>query len=246
MPEGDTIHAAARRLSVLVGTTIVRATTQGLERDLDGRTITAVSAHGKHLLIDLDDATRIRIHLGMTGRIRTQTTPARGSPGDLSLVLETAGLTAVFRRARTIEIAARRAPMRDVKLASLGPDILAPAFDVDAAAERALARTGTVSEVLLDQRVVAGIGNIYKNEALWACRVDPRAQIAQLDRATVATLFATARSRMQTRDRTRHVYQRTGEPCERCSTTIVRGEVAGRTTWWCPRCQGGSDSGDRG
>lgn len=244
MPEGDTIHAAARHLGALVGKAIARVTTQGLVRDLAGRTITAVGAHGKHLVIDLDDQTRIRTHLGMTGRIRTYPSAeadrllARTSPGHATLVVATPDVTAIWWRARTIEIAARRAPMRDVALAALGPDILAPAFDADGAAFRAAAHgSRIVCEVLLDQHVVAGIGNIYKNEVLWACRVDPRAQVAQLDPPTLATLYATARGLMQARDRTRHVYQRTGQPCERCTTPIARVEIAERTTWWCPQCQ---------
>ena len=241
MPEGDTIHAAARRLQPLVGQRLVRVTTQGLVRAITG-TVTAVAAHGKHLLIDLDDETRIRTHLGMPGRIRTYAPAdaerllARVSPGDVSLVLATAAITAIWWRARTIEIAPRRAPMRDVALAALGPDLLAADFDGVAIGARA-AHEGSrpIGEVLLDQHVAAGIGNIWRNEALWACRIHPLARLT--DPVVLADLYTAARRLMQARDRTRHVYQRTGEPCDRCATPIARDSLSLRTIWWCPRCQ---------
>ena len=125
MPEGDTIHRLAVGLApVLTGHTLARVTTQGLVRDLAGRAITDVSAHGKHLVIDLDDATRIRTHLGMYGRVRAyaradgEAIVARTSPGRASLVLVTDDAVCVWLRASTIEIAARRALHRGA-----GPDV---------------------------------------------------------------------------------------------------------------------------
>jgi len=254
MPEGDTIHFHADQLApLLTGQPLLRVTTQGLERDLVDRTITRVFAHGKHLLIDLDDGTRIRTHLGMPGRIRTyppregDAVLARSSPGRAMLVLATPIATVVWWSARTVEILGRRAPNRDAALAQLGPDILAPDFDAaDAAARAAAEGSRIVADVLLDQRVVAGIGNIYKNESLAACRLDPRARIDALDHAAVVELYATARRLMVLRDRTRHVYGRTGEPCERCGAPIRRAEIGepARTTWFCPSCQApGAPSG---
>jgi len=119
MPEGDTIRRLAHRLAPLVGQVLERVTTQGLERDLAGRTVTSVDAHGKHLLVDLDDGTQLRAHLGMNGRVRQypraagDAVLARISPGRASLAIVTNALVVLWINARTIEIAARRAPMRE-------------------------------------------------------------------------------------------------------------------------------------
>ena len=116
MPEGDSIRRIAGQLAPLVGQTLQRVTTQGLVRDLAGRAVTAVHAHGKHLLIDLDDGTQLRAHLGMNGRVRRysraegEAAIARTSPGRATLVLVTAQLVVMWLGARTIEVAARRAP----------------------------------------------------------------------------------------------------------------------------------------
>lgn len=258
MPEGDTIHDHARKIGpLLTGQVLTRVTTQGIERSLDGRTITGVFPHGKHLMVDLDDGTRIRTHLGMPGRIRAYAPReadallARTSPGRAMLVLATPVVTVIWWRARTVEILGRRAPNRDAALAQLGPDILAADFDpVDAATRAAGHADRIAADVLLDQRVVAGIGNIYKNETLAACRVAPTTPIAGLAPAELLSLYATAHRLMTLRDRTRHVYGRTGEPCERCGAPIRRAEIGepARTTWWCPACQvapGGEGGADR-
>lgn len=250
MPEGDTILRHAQILAPrLVGKSIALVTTQGLDRDLSGRTVTAVIPHGKHLMIDLDDGTRIRTHLGMNGRIRTYDgPPPRASPGDMRLVIALAdGTCAVWFRAPTVEILARRAAFRDAALARLGPDVLDVDFDPADAAARAAGDPRPIAEVLLDQRVVAGIGNIYKNESLWERQISPRTPARDLGAAALRELFVVAHERMSRRDRTRHVYQRTGEPCPRCATKVVRAELFGRATWWCPCCQPeapGSEAGD--
>jgi len=246
MPEGDTIHRLADQLGpVLAGHALERVTTQGLVRDLAGRTVTAVTAIGKHLIIDLDDTTRIRTHLGMYGRVRAYRRPdgealvARMSPGNASLVLVTDDAVCLWLRAKTIEIAARRAPLRDHVLAALGPDILGETFDADAAADRAGADPARrIVDVLLDQHVVAGIGNIYKSESLFACGVDPHARMGDLDRSTLVALYASARGLMIERGEKR-VYGRTRQSCPRCATPILcesLGDPA-RWTWWCSHCQ---------
>jgi len=250
MPEGDTIHRLADQLGpVLAGHPLERVTTQGLVRDLAGRTVTAVTAIGKHLVIDLDDGTRIRTHLGMVRRVLAYRRPegealvARMSPGNASLVLVTDDAVCLWSRAK-IEIAARRAPMRDQVLAALGPDILGETFDPDVAADRAAADPARrIVDVLLDQHVVAGIGNIWKSESLFDGGVDPHARIADLDRPTLVALYASACRLMHARG-DRRVYGRTRQPCPNCATPI-RCEPLGdpaRWTWWCPRCQRGGTS----
>jgi len=269
MPEGDSIHRIQKAIVDLVGQPIERATTQGLVRAITGRTITAIAAHGKHLVLDLDDGTEVRAHLGMYGRFRRFARPegeqrlATMSPGRATLALVLPDAVLVWIGAKTIEIAARRAPRHGMALATLGPDLLAAGFDASRAVERALVEHDTrlLADVLLDQRVAAGIGNVYKSELCFLHRKDPRAPIAGITRAlwlaifTDAqrllaanatpgggprrTLLGAARRGVEDADDRYFVYGRTNKPCRRCQTPIVcfsLGEPP-RWTWACPTCQ---------
>jgi endonuclease-8 len=262
MPEGDSIKRIATQLAPLVGQTLERVLTQGLERDLAGRTITAVHPHGKHLMIDLDDGTQLRAHLGMNGRVRRYAREdgdallTRMSPGRLTLVLVTGSLVVMWINARTIEVAPRRAPMRGLAVAALGPDVLADGFDPQLAASRALAHGArTIADVLLDQRIAAGIGNIWKCESLFARGIDPRTLVGALSLDEIASVYASARELMlagltrtaprQAADRFA-VYSKTNRPCPRCTSPIVAYQLGDppRWTWSCPRCQSrGTNSG---
>lgn len=252
MPEGDSIKRIAMQLAPLVGQTLERVTTQGIERDLAGRTITDVHPHGKHLMIDLDNGTQLRAHLGMNGRVRRYAREdgdaviARMSPGRLSLVLVTASLVVMWINAPTIEIAARRAPMRGLAVASLGPDVLADGFDPQLAASRAHVHSArTIADVLLDQRVAAGIGNIWKTESLFACGIDPRTLIGALTVDEIARVYAKARELMLANlapgapRNAFAIYSRTNHPCPRCSRLITAYQLGDppRWTWSCAHCQ---------
>ena len=266
MPEGDTIHKIAAKLApMLVGKLLERVTTQGLHRAIAGRTVASVAAHGKHLVIELDDGAYARVHLGMYGRWRFhdraagEAALAKLSPGRVSLALVTADAVYLWIGARTVEISQRRAPMRGQAIASLGPDVLADAFDSRQAASRArLHSTRTIADVLLDQRVAAGIGNVYKSEVLFVRGVDPRTRVEALTVDELDALYQTARELMMenlgggprtTRERLSgdapgderyFVYSRTGKPCRRCGTTIecyALGDPTVRWTWACPQCQ---------
>lgn len=257
MPEGDTIHRIAASLAPrLTGKTLARVTTQGLVRDLAGRTVTSVAAHGKHLVIELDNGAYLRAHLGMNGRFRAydraagEARLARMSPGRASLALITDDGVYLWIGAPTIEIAHRRHPRHGMAVATLGPDILSNDFDNRLAAARA-AEHGSriIVDVLLDQRVVAGIGNIYKCEALFLAGVDPRTPVDQLDADRLEQIYAAACRLMRASVAPPSqgaparapfwVYSHTGKPCRRCGTLITctsLGEPA-RWTWSCPTCQ---------
>lgn len=272
MPEGDTIHRLAAALAPrLVGKTLERVTTQGLVRDLAGQRVAAVTAHGKHLVIALESGAYLRAHLGMYGRQRSygraegDAMLAKLSPGRVRLALTTDEGVHLWLGARTIEVADRRAPRHGLAIASLGPDILADGFDSAAAAARAgVQGSRTVADVLLDQRIAAGIGNVYKCEALFVRGIDPRTPIAALTVPALDALYATARELMldnlgpgprTTRDRLAgdapsddryFVYSRSGKPCRRCQTAIACYPLGDppRWTWSCPRCQpGGATAG---
>lgn len=265
MPEGDTIHNIADRLAPrLVGRMLERVTTQGLVRELAGRTVTSVAAHGKHLVIELDDGTYLRTHLGMYGRFRAypraegEAALARMSPGRARLAITTVDSVYIWIGARTVEISPRRAPMHGHAIASLGPDVLADGFDPHEAAARAAAQPARmIADVLLDQRVTAGIGNVYKSEVLFLRGVDPRARVGAIGEARLEAIFATAcelmlqnlgPGRRTTRDlggvapndERFFVYGRSGKPCRRCGTAIEVYQLGdpARWTWSCPRCQG--------
>jgi endonuclease-8 len=266
VPEGDTIHRIAARLAPrLVGKSLLRVTTQGLVRGLAGQVVSTVEAHGKHLVIALANGHALRVHLGMYGRQRSfdrasgDAQIARMSPGRVSLAVITEDTVDLWIGARTVEVTDRRAPMFGVAIAQLGPDILDDSFDAHAAATRAATATGrgTIAEVLLDQRVAAGIGNVYKSEVLFACGIDPRTPIAALDHDRLVRLYETVRAQMirnlgpgprTTRDRLAgdppgddryFVYSRGGKACRTCGATIAGYQLGQppRWTWSCAICQ---------
>jgi endonuclease VIII len=249
MPEGDSIRRVAIKLAPIVGQVIERATTQGLFRNIAGRMVTHVHSHGKHLAIDLDDATQIRVHQGMNGRFYNFTRAdgevrlARTSPGRASLVLATATDLFLWQTCPTVEIVPRRAPLRGMAIGALGPDVLAGDFDSRQAAERAAVHESRmIADVLLDQRVVAGLGNIWKTESLFANRIDPRTRVAAIPKHVLISIYESARElikRSVEGERDFSAYSRTGKPCPRCSASIIAYQLGDppRWTWSCPDCQ---------
>ena len=247
MPEGDTVHRAAERLRALVGQRLEveavhpRAQATGVAPRVDGRCLEAVEAHGKNLLLRFEGGRVLRSHLGMSGSWRTMAAdaPVRGTPW---LVLTGEKTRAVLRGGALLELTARR-------VSGLGPDILAAELDSGAVVSnlRRAAHSRTIGEALLDQRVVAGIGNIWRSEALWHARVSPWSRPAELEEQDLlavvthaAALMTDARDGRQPR---RDVYRRTGRPCRRCSSLIAsaRQGDAARTVYWCPACQQGKE-----
>jgi endonuclease-8 len=235
-----------------------------------GATIIEVVASGKNLLIRLDNGLELRTHLRMRGtwhRYRPGE-PWRRAPGRAVLVLEVPGAVAVCFDAPVVELFETRTEAIHPSLGRLGPDLLAVDVDVDEARRRLRdpARAGTeIGVALLDQRALAGIGNVVKSETLFIERVDPFARVADIDDPTLDRLIATARwilvdsaarrrgpERVTTLDpATRRplapgplwVYRRAGRPCRRCGTLIRAAQQSAdlpRTTYWCPQCQ---DSG---
>jgi endonuclease-8 len=208
-------------------------------------------------VIELDDGAYLRIHLGMNGRFRLYSRTegdaalARMSPGRVSLAITIAQHVLVWLTAPTVEIAHRRSPRHGMAIASLGTDILADDFDPARAAHAAATDPRAIGEVVLDQRIAAGIGNVYKCEALFAAGVDPRTPVARVDRRALEAIYAAARRLMASsleapRDalvgtpvRGRSVYGRTGKPCLRCGSTIACYSLGDppRWTWSCPVCQ---------
>lgn len=243
MPEGDTVHHAAARLRALVGQRVSveavhpRARATGVAQGLDGRRLEAVEARGKNLLLRFEGGRTLRSHLGMSGSWRTVdvAAPVSGAPW---LVLSGERVKAVLRGGAVLEASERR-------VARVGPDILAPELAADAIVANLgrIDQGRAIGEALLDQRVVSGIGNIWRSEALWHARVSPWAKLVDLERAQLreslghaARLMAAARDGERVR---REAYRRAGRPCRRCGEPIVSAKQgdAARTAYWCPACQ---------
>jgi len=258
VPEGDTIHALARRLrgALVPGTVEHLAARSPGPRPGAGTSIDEVGARGKHLLVSFGDDLTLHLHLGMEGSVRL-TTPDRapavraGPPHrGVVAVLVTDRAAAVGRGLAVAEVLDPPALRRHPVLARLGPDLCDPDPDLDEVLRRLAAAPGDtpVGVALLDQRVAAGIGNVYRSEVLWAERVAPDRPLARLDDERRRALYATAHRLLRANlgDRPRRtvptglaVYERAGRRCPRCSGTITStrlGEQA-RSVWWCPACQ---------
>jgi endonuclease VIII len=225
-----------------------------------GRRVDGVEARGKHLLIHFESGWSLRVHLGMRGRVTRRHVRERPPRGAAAILVAGDALYAVERAftAETVRTAALRS---HPKLNRLGPDLLASPAPVDEAAQRASQpayRDREIGDLLLDQRVAAGIGNVFKSEVLFECRVHPRARIGDLPPGTLRALFQVAtrqlNENLSTRRRTTvplrrrprpssarlWVYGREGKPCLECAAPIERflqGDT-GRSTYFCPVCQG--------
>ena len=258
MPEGDTLRRTAAGLAPhLVGRVVTgaRAPVGGAQVDrIVGATVRSVEAVGKNLLIRFDNGLELRTHLRMNGswhRYRPGE-PWQRPASRARLVIEVPSAVAVCFDAPVVELFETRAEAIHPTLRALGPDLLDDAWDDRRAADaraRLRDRSGaptTISEALLDQRAVAGIGNIWRNETLFAERVWPWRLVADLDDATLDRLVATARRFLRASVGVRPgraplaVYGRAGRPCRRCGTPIraaVHSARLPRTTYWCPTCQ---------
>lgn len=260
MAEGDTIHRAAGRLRpALVGASLVRFEAQRLvgTRPWPGTRIDDIEAQGKHLMVHFAGGLTLRTHLRMTGSWHLYRSGERWrKPAHLArVVIEVdSGWVAVCFSAPVVETYARDARQPAV-LAALGPDLcLAESLSaaaLDEVAERIERFTTPDTEVavaLLDQRIAAGIGNVYKSEACFAERLDPFTPLGELDGDARRALWETAARQLQANlgnsRRTTHprglaVYGRAGRRCHECGT-IVRMRRQGehqRSTYWCPNCQ---------
>jgi formamidopyrimidine-DNA glycosylase len=270
LPEVETIR---RRLApVLEGATIERAeivdprlTRPGEPRlvadALVGERIVSLDRRGKYLLWRLSSGRTLVVHLRMTGSFRH--VPGGDLPEDAyrraTLALDSGGAVGYrdVRRFGTWELLdeGHLGPYLDTRL---GPEPLVPSFTAARLATLAAGRTAPVKAFLLDQRRIAGVGNIYADEALWRARIHPLRPAGSLDEDELATLHRALRAALRKGIERQgstlsnyatpdgepggmqhefHVYGRLGEPCDRCGRPIERIVVGGRGTWFCPHCQ---------
>ena len=272
MPELPEVETVRRTLMPALGAQITSVwdSGQGLHmqrkpprkrlRALIGKTIVAVRRHGKYLLVDTDGPASLLVHLGMTGRFRIQ---AAGEPRatHTHLVLGLGARELRFvdpRRFGQLDVVTRADERAHPALAVLGPDALDEGLAPELLRTQALARRTTLKALVLDQSVIAGVGNIYASEALWRAKLRPttrtrRLTVANAKRLTVAirevleralTNGGTTLSDFVAADGTEGnnadylwVYDRAGLPCPRCKTMIKRSVLQGRATYYCPTCQ---------
>jgi endonuclease VIII len=244
LPEGDTIWRTAAALRQRIGGKVVSdARPQAIAR-LCGRRLEWVEPTGKHLVMQFEGGLALHSHMRMSGAWHLYRVGERWRQPErrATAVLTFDDVVAVCFAAPVMELLvdARR------PVAHLGPDILVDPFDLDEVIRRSRqSEAPTLGELLLDQRVCAGIGNIYKCESLWAHGLDAWMRPAALDEERLRRLYLTARDLMRrnlvTIARQRHaVHGRGGRPCPRCGTPIrirAQGHQA-RLTYYCPRCQG--------
>ena len=266
MPELPEVEAAVRTLrAAAAGRTIVRARLlhralrarlpQRRVRGLAGARIESVERRGKHQFVRLDDGRTLHAHFRMTGDWHVDRTGA-AAPRFARAMVELDDGARVWlidpRALATLDIFEQRA----APMLRLGPEAIDEGLRAEDLASALARRRGAIKTALLDQSLIAGVGNIYAVEALWRARIDPRAAARALpggdaDRLLVAIRHVLRRALAGGRSAFA-VYGRTGKPCLRCRTPIARIVQAGRSTYFCPRCQaaprrrGGVSRGPRG
>jgi formamidopyrimidine-DNA glycosylase len=229
-------------------------------RKLVGAQLTAIRRHGKYLLLDTDRAASILVHLGMTGRLRIhRAADPRAAHTHVVLGLGPRELRFTdARRFGQVDVVAQGQERAHPALAVLGPDALDAAIDVDAMLAMARDKRTTLKAFVLDQRVIAGVGHIYASEALWRARLRPTLRTHKLTAPAAQRLAAAIREVIEraldhggttladfvdaegTAGENADylwVYDRAGQPCMRCKTSIKRTVLQGRATYHCPTCQ---------
>ncbi|MBL0218459.1 MAG: bifunctional DNA-formamidopyrimidine glycosylase/DNA-(apurinic or apyrimidinic site) lyase [Myxococcales bacterium] len=272
MPELPEVETVRRTLTPAIGGTIAAVWDSGMGlhmqrkppraalKKLVGATITGIRRIGKYLLVDTDGPSTLLVHLGMTGRLRIQ---AKGDPRakHTHVVFALGARELRFsdpRRFGQVDVVTRAKERAHPALAVLGPDALTDGIDVTAFHARARGKKAMLKAFVLDQSVIAGVGNIYASEALWRAKLRPttRAHRLTLDRASVLAaaireVFEHALEKGGTSLRDfvdadgaegenadyLWVYDREGLPCPRCQTPIKRTVLQGRATYFCPTCQ---------
>lgn len=256
MPEGDTIHHAARRVGAVLQGRVPDELTLPHPRFADGRIaarlagrrVDLVEARGKHLLIHFEDGLALHSHLRMTGSWRVMPSGAARSRRSAWLLAHVADRCAAQFKGPILELMTETRLRNDLRITALGPDIVAEEeFDV-AEFLRRLRRQDPglpIAEALLDQRTVAGIGNLWKSEGCFDAGIDPWRPTASVSDEEAAAIVMATRPRMQKsarhgfQARDNRVYERAGRPCRRCGTAVAQRRQGddNRSTFWCPECQ---------
>jgi DNA-formamidopyrimidine glycosylase len=267
MPEGHTIHRHARtQRDALGGQVIATASPQGRfaagAKRINGRTLDSVDAHGKHLFYHWEGGETLHVHLGLFGKFRVYRADPAPPSVNTRLAMHGDEATVYLAGPTVCELID---PVEEEAIRSrLGPD---PLQDGSRRTKLHLFMTNLsrrripIGAALLDQRVIAGIGNVYRAEALFRTGIDPHVPANDLSDAAAAALWSESAALLKqgekagriitvaladvgarrrsdlSREQRLYVYKRHGEPCRRCATPVAMTEMANRTIWWCPTCQ---------
>ncbi|MGI9019676.1 MAG: Fpg/Nei family DNA glycosylase [Solirubrobacterales bacterium] len=252
MPEGDTIHRVARRMNAALRDREIdraeapspRSPLHHRAGELRGRTLELAEARGKHLIAHFSGGVALHSHLGMNGRwsVAADGELPRRKPW---LLVGSGRALASQAGGQILRLVSESRVRNDPGLLQLGPDPLAPGFDREAAARRLreLGAGRDVGDALLDQRIIAGIGNAIRVEALFWAGISPWRAVNELDsdaaEAVIAANERVMHASLQRGRRPRSIYRGTREPCPRCGGRISsRGQGdANRMAYWCPVCQ---------
>ncbi len=267
MPEGHTLHRLASSLrAAFAGGPVRVSSPQGRfaadAAQVDGELLLGAESAGKHLFVEFPADRFIHVHLGLIGRFDVVQGPVGTPVGQVRLRLANASSYADLRGATRCELVGR--VKRDLVLASLGPDPLRPDADPMVAWRRINASHRTIGELLMDQKVLAGVGNVYRAEVLFRHRINPLRPGDTLRVGQFRALWADLVTLMGEGVRTGridtvrpehtpeamgrepraddhggevYVYRRTGQPCLVCGSRVRTQELGGRNSFWCSRCQ---------
>lgn len=265
MPEGHVLHRAARLQGKRFNGREVAAEspqgrfTQGASA-VDGRTVENIHARGKHLFYRFDNGLTVHVHLGLFGKFRLQTPPFPEPSPNARLLLSTDDHRMHLAGPTTCELL--EPDEIEKVLDNLGPDpIVAPSDGADRFAEALSRRTVPIGRALLDQKAIAGLGNVYRSELLFMLGLNPFIPARDVERHLVDQLWKLSVDELRTGEKSGRIvtvdpadvdrrrrsdlkrgerlyaYKRQGEPCRRCGTPIASTEIDDRSIWWCPTCQ---------
>ena len=259
MPEGEPVHRTAAALrTALVGRKMVRFDSPRLvgSAPVAGRTIERVESNGKHLEVEWDDGVVLHTHLKRSGcwHLYRSDEPWRRPSSQLRASIEVPGWVAACFNTPVVETYREPDLSRHPGFGGLGPDVSRADADLSLGVDLLLsyrAPDAALAEVLVDQRVLAGVGNVYRAEALWVCELSPFARVGDVSERDAVRLVNTAarllRANLQHVERISvggvpgglAVYGRTGQACPRCPATVEarRSGQHGRVLYWCPGCQ---------
>ena len=269
MPEGDTVFRTARTLHrALAGAKVTEFEARlpqllslPVRRGVAGREIASVEARGKHILITFGEGLVLRTHLRMNGswHLARPGERWRRPRSHMRIVITTADWLAIGFQIPDAEWLTTKGLARHVILNALGPDPLSPTFDAHEVRARIESYPGeAIADILLNQRVIAGVGNVFKSEVLFECRVHPFDRVEDLSAETIAALVAAAERGLRSnvsetsptagrrtmtnrlnRDEALWVYGRARKVCHRCGSVIEvrKAGTDARSTYWCPTCQ---------
>lgn len=268
MPELPEVETVRRSLRSIVGRRIEavvvteprlrRRTASDFAHRLEGRMIEAIERRGKYLLFRLSAGQCLLAHLGMTGALLLQPQGTPAQPHDHTRLRLSGGVQLTYNDPRRFGLLRAGRDDEFAELKNVGPDPLSAAFTVTRLAALARGRKRPVKNLLMDQRAVGGIGNIYANEILFRAGVRPSRQARRLTRREIGAVVSATRAVLRSairlggssisdyRDSAGRagyfqlrlaVYDRTGQPCPRCAAAIRRTVHAGRGSFYCPRCQ---------